>query len=100
MTHEERMRKALAESESCSKPNYAALAKKYELERSTLSRCARGKTTSREEFQSEKNQCLTNAQERILIDQINRLTDRGIPPTSQMVQNFAEEIIGRGVGKN
>jgi hypothetical protein len=100
MTHEERMEKALAELESCSKPNYAALAKKYELERSTLSRHARGKTTSREEFQSEKHQCLTNAQERVLINQINRLTDQGIPPTSQMVKNFAEEIIGHSVEKN
>ena len=34
------------------------------------------------------------------MDQINRLTDRGMPPTSQMVKNFAEEVIGRPVGKN
>jgi hypothetical protein len=100
MTHEERMQKALAELESCSKPNYAALAQKYELDRSTLSRRARGKTTSRQEFQSQVHQCLTNAQERVLINQINRLTERGIPPTSQMVKNFAEEIIGREVGRN
>ena len=32
--------------------------------------------------------------------QINRLTDRGIPPTTRMVRNFAEEIIQRPVGKN
>ncbi len=100
MTHEERMREALAELESYSRPNYAAIAKKYELDRSTLSRRARGKTTSREEFQSERHQCLTNAQEHVLINQINRLTARRIPPTSQMVKNFAEEIIGREVGKN
>ena len=100
MAHEERMRKALAEIESCSKPNYSAIARKYQLERTTLSKRAKGQTTSREEFQSERHQCLTNVQERVLIDQINRLTDRGIPPTSQMVKNFAEEIIGRAVGKN
>jgi hypothetical protein len=39
-------------------------------------------------------------QKRILIKQINRFTDRGIPPTSKMVKNFAKEIIGRKVGKN
>ena len=43
---------------------------------------------------------LTNIQEDILIDQINRLTDQGMPPTSQIVKNFAKEIIGHAVGKN
>jgi hypothetical protein len=64
---------------------------------STLIRRAQGKITSREEFNSQTLQCLTNAQERVLI---NRLTECGIPPTSQMVKNFAEEMIGRAVGKN
>jgi hypothetical protein len=100
MGYEDDMKKALAEVESCSKPNYSEIAEKYGLVRSTLSRRARGETTSREQFQSDKHQCLTNAQERVLINQINRLTNRGIPPTSQMVKNFAEEIIGREVGKN
>ncbi|PMD22505.1 hypothetical protein NA56DRAFT_570416, partial [Hyaloscypha hepaticicola] len=31
---------------------------------------------------------------------INRLINRGIPPTSKMVKNFAKEMIGRKVGKN
>ena len=94
------MQAALAAIESSEKPNYTAIAKEYKLTPSTLIRRAQGKTTSREEFQSQVHQCLTNAQERILIKQINRLTERGIPPTSQMVRNFAEEMIGRAVGKN
>jgi hypothetical protein len=100
MVNEEDMRKALAEIESSEAPDYAAIARKYRLTRSTLSRRARGLTTSRAEFQSQIRQCLTNAQERILINQINRLTERAIPPTSQMVKNFAEEMIGYTVGKN
>ena len=28
------------------------------------------------------------------------MTDRGQPPTSQIVKNFTEEIIGKRVGKN
>jgi hypothetical protein len=100
MAHEDDMRKALADAESSSKPNYAEIARKYKLEQTTLSKRARGQTTSREQFQSERHQCLTNAQEHVLINQINRLTDRGIPPTSQIVKNFAEEIIGHAVGKN
>jgi transposase-like protein len=100
MVNEDDMKKALAEIESSSKPNYTEIAKKHSLVPSTLLRRVQGKTTSRADFQSQVHQCLTNAQERILINQINRLTERGIPPTSQMVKNFAEEMIGRAVGKN
>jgi hypothetical protein len=100
MDYEQRMQAALAEIESSEKPNYTAIAKNHELTPSTLIRHAQGKTTSREEFQSQLYQCLTNAQERILIKQINRLTERGIPLTSQIVRNFAKEMIRRAVGKN
>jgi len=100
MVNEDDMKKALAEIESSSKPNYTEIAQKHGLVLSTLLRRVQGKTTSRAEFQSQVHQCLTNAQERVLINQINRLTKRGIPPTSQMVKNFAEEMIRRDVGKN
>jgi hypothetical protein len=43
---------------------------------------------------------LTEAQEEALIEQINKLSDKHIPPTSQMAKSFAEEMIGREVGKN
>jgi hypothetical protein len=68
MVNEDDMKKALAEIESSEAPDYAAIARKYSLTRSTLSRHARGKTTSRAEFQSQVHQCLTNAQERVLIN--------------------------------
>jgi hypothetical protein len=100
MVNERDMQKALDELKASSKPNISNIADKYGLERTTLSLRVKGKTTSRAEFLSERYQCLTNAQERVLIAQINRLTERGIPPTSQMVKNFAEEMIGRAVGKN
>jgi hypothetical protein len=100
MTNEEAIKKALAELESSSKPNYTEIAQKYEIGRHALSRRHQGQTTSRHDFFSSHRQCLTDIQEELLIDQINRLTDRGIPPTSQMVKNFAEEIIRHAVGKN
>jgi hypothetical protein len=100
MVNEHDMMQDLAECDVSEAPNYAVIAKKYNLERSTLSRRHRGKTVSREQYESEHMQCLTNAQERVLINQINRLTKRNLPPTSQMVRNFAEEIIRRLVGKN
>ncbi|PMD52929.1 uncharacterized protein K444DRAFT_619618, partial [Hyaloscypha bicolor E] len=53
MVNEEDMRKVLAEIESSEAPNYATIARKYRLTRSTLSRRARGLTISRAEFQSQ-----------------------------------------------
>jgi len=50
MVNEDDMKKALAEIESSEAPDYATIARKYSLTRSTLSRRARGKTTSRAEF--------------------------------------------------
>jgi len=50
MVNEDDMKKALAEIESSKAPDYAIIARKYGLTRSTLSRRARGKTTSRAEF--------------------------------------------------
>jgi len=49
---------------------------------------------------SECRQRLTIQQEEVLIGHINKLTDRGIPPTSRIVRNLAEEIVGSSVGKN
>ena len=38
--------------------------------------------------------------EEVLIHQINRLTDRGLPPTPKIVRNLVKEIISRSIGKN
>ena len=100
MVNEEDIKAALAEIELSEDPNYREIARKFKLTHTTLLRHAKGLTRSRADFQSEINQNLNDAQERILIKQINRLTDRGIPPTSKMVKNFAEEMIGREVRKN
>ncbi len=100
MAHEQAMKAALAELEASSKPNYTEIAEKYKLGCHALSQCHQGKTTSRVDYFSNQRQCLTNIQEEILIDQISCLTNQGMPLTSQMVKNFAEEIIGCAVGKN
>jgi hypothetical protein len=99
-THNTRIELALADLASQSKPNYKATAKKYEIQRTTLARRYKGQTHSREAANSEYRQRLNHVQEETLIRHINKLTDRGIPPTSQMVKNIAEEIAGLSVGKN
>jgi hypothetical protein len=60
----------------------------------------KGQTTSRAEATSRYHKLLTDTQEEALIDQINKLAVRGLPPTTQMVRNLAEEIIRREVNKN
>jgi hypothetical protein len=99
-THNTRIELALADLGQQEKPNYRGTAKKYDLVESTLRRRWKGQSLSKQAAASEYRQCLTFPQEEALIQQINRLTDRGMPPTSGMVRNLAEEVIGRPVGKN
>jgi hypothetical protein len=80
--------------------DYASAAAEYECHPSAVSRRIRGLTKSREAATSLWRQCLTSEQEEVLIQRINDLTNRGMPPTSQIVKNLAEEIRGAGVGKN
>ena len=100
LTPDERMEGALDEIEGIAKPNYTAVARAWKINRSTLSRRHRGVTHSRQAFLSEVTQALTDEQETVLVACINKYTARGIPPTSQMVHNFAEEIKGGKIGKN
>ena len=99
-THDARIELAIDQLNQQSKPNVSEIARKFGLVKSTLRRRYRGKTVSRHEINSEYKQRLNCIQEEALIAQINRLTDRGIPPTSQLVRNFAQEMIGDSVGKN
>jgi hypothetical protein len=93
---------AIADLSDQDKPNYTATARKYPpVKRQTLQRRFLGEQTSRAEANSEIRQRLTLVQEEVLISQINMLTARSIPLTSQIVKNLAKEIIGsKPVGKN
>ena len=97
---EAQLQLAVADLAKQDTPNYTATSKKYGVPRKTLRNRFLGKTVSRQEATSEYHQCLTAAQEEALIELIKSFTNRGLPPTNCMVKNFAEEIIGRSVGKN
>ena len=99
-THDARIELALDDLHRQEKPNIMGTAKKHGLVESTLRRRYQGKHLSKAAAASEYRQNLTFVQEETLISHINRLTDRGLPPTSRMVRNFAEEMIGRPIGKN
>lgn len=80
--------------------DYANAAKKYKCSRTAVSRRIRGLTKSKKEADYFWHQCLIIEQEEVLINRINTLTDRSMPPTIHIVRNFAEEIRGAPVGKN
>ena len=48
---------------------------------------------TREDATSDTRRRLTDVQEETLIKYINKLSDRGLPPTPQIVKTLAEEII-------
>ena len=100
LTHEQRIDQALADLAKQLTPNYARTAKKHQVNRTTLRRRFEGTQFSRRIANSECHQCLTIAQEQVLIGFINKLTERSLPPTSQIIKNVAEEICGVQVGKN
>ena len=98
--HEAQLSLAIEDLRSQEHPNYNGTAKKYGIARTTLRNRFTGKTQSITHAHAESVQCLNAIQEETLINQINKLTLLKIPPTAQITQNMAEEIVGRPVGKN
>jgi Tc5 transposase-like DNA-binding protein len=99
-TYEARIEAAISDLESQDAPKYRPTAKKYFLSHTTLRRRYLGVQLSRAAADSEYRQRLTTVQEEVLIKHINDFSDRGLPPTTQIVKNLAEEIIHDTVGKN
>ena len=81
MAHNDAIQQAITDLESQNPPQYAATAKKYNVDRTTLMRRFKGEITSYSEARSKTHKLLTNAQELVLIDYIRKLSDRGIYPT-------------------
>jgi hypothetical protein len=99
-TTEDRIQLALTDLNRQLIPNFSATSKKYNVNRTTLSRRFKGIQRSMHDFHSESVQCLSDAQEAIVIGFINDFSDRYIPPTSQIVRNVAFEVSGATVSKN
>src|SRR4051812_36521532 len=91
---------AVAAIQSGEVADYSAAAAKFKCDRTAISKRIRGLTRSRKDVTAFWKQALTHAQEKVLIDRINYLTDRGLPPTSSIIKSLAEEIRGSAVGKN
>jgi hypothetical protein len=99
-TKNDRIDAALDQLDSKSTLNYAAVARDNHIHPTTLAWRYNGKSVSRAEANSKYRQWLNDMQEDTLLRYIDTLTDRHIPPISQIVRNLAEEILKGPVRKN
>jgi hypothetical protein len=90
----DRIDEALTDLRLQEAPNISQTADKYGIHRSRLSRHWNG-VSRKKDLAYENQRLLTTAQSKALIQYINDLTERGIPPTNAMVRNFAATIAGR-----
>jgi hypothetical protein len=96
----DRIQLAIADLESQERLNYADTAKKWNVNRSTLSRRHRGVTGPKEDHYSYTLKALTDVQENVLVRYINKLNTKSLLPISQIVKNLAEELAGKKIGQN
>ena len=96
------MEAALASIESLGpseKINYAKIARKFGVNRSTLSKRHRSITHSKSDGRQQQLK-LDQQHEIELIRYINRSTERRLPPNRRMIRKFAMDISGQQVGVN
>jgi len=75
--------------------SYTEIANKYGCNRTTLSKRHRGlQGTHAAQYESQR--VLTDEQSQTLVNWINELTKKGLPPSNEMLRNFAREIRGTG----
>ncbi len=84
--HNDWIELAITDLESQDCPNYASTTKKYHVNRSTLSRRYRGVTGTRQDAISYSSRALTDTQENVLVQYINKLSARGLPPTLRLLK--------------
>ena len=99
MVNEEVLKQAINDLKSQKSPNFSTTARKYNLDRTTLTRRFKGEAVSYSEARSRSHKLLTNAQESILIEYIRKLSERGLHSTPRILENLVTELIRKPVGK-
>ena len=97
LTNIELIKLTLKELTFLNKLNISIIIKLYNVDRSTLSRRHRRLTNPKSNYH-ENEQLLSNQQELDLVKYISKRTEMGLPPTTAMVRNFAEQIVGKRPG--
>jgi hypothetical protein len=100
MDHNARIEAAIADLGSQERPNVSATARKHNIAQRTLAYRFKGETGPNHEATSYSRKQLTDTQEETLITYVNKLNDRGFPPTPQILKNIAESIAHTTLGPN
>jgi DNA-binding transcriptional regulator YhcF (GntR family) len=79
--------------------SYRKIAAEYHCNRTTLARRHQGLASSRSTM-AENQQALHLYQEQELLRYIQRLTERGLPPTRALIRRFALDIAKRELSVN
>ena len=93
MVNNEAMEAAIHDLKSQDHPNYAATARKFNININTLARRFKSKSISLAEDHSRNQKLLTNAQEFIFIEHIKELADLSILPNPQIIKNLVVEAV-------
>ena len=97
---EERIQAALAEIGLKKQLNYAEIASKHRIHPTTLSRRHKKKTRDLRTFRSESKQLLSNNEEEVLVEYLNRLARYGLFATTRILINIVQERLGREISHN
>jgi hypothetical protein len=97
MVNEAAIKLALNDLNSQEAINFADTTKKYQIDRVTLIRRYKGKSTSNHEARSIHQKILIDTQEEVILSYILSLSDRGMPPTPQILENLVVEIARRPI---
>ena len=89
---------AIESAEPGKKPSYRALAKQYGVSRSTLARRHQGRQAPQEAKNTSQKK-LSPPQEAELVQYIKDLSVKGLPPTREMIQNYASSIADEPVSR-
>jgi hypothetical protein len=98
--YNDRIEFAITNLESQAQPNFSATARKYNIQRTTLTRHFKGESDFKQNAISYISKAFTNVEENILVRYINELNIRELPLILQIVKNLAEEIANKNFNPN
>ena len=100
MVNNDAIAAAIVSLKSQEAPNFGATARLFGIDRTTLRRRFKGEQAPSSSAHVEAQGNLSCAMEKVLVERINTLSARGLPPTSQFVRNLVQELSGALVGSN
>ena len=100
MVNNEAMEAVIHDLKSQDHPNYAVIARKFNISAITLAWCFKSESISLAEDYSRNQKLFTNAQESIFIEHIKKFADLSIPPSLQIIRNLVVEVVKHLVGEH